>query len=254
MDGTVMSATKIATLALLALYCSACELIKASPAKDTGFLPHAELLTAMPERSPFNGSWYADRDKFYKMKGDYRHLLILPVRTDFLVSQTKQKVRSPEELQERAEEIEAMAAYMQQRFVQSLENRSDSNIKISEKDGPKTFVLELSLAELIPTEPAVNAVATAAGFFVPGGGAIRLAASGSIAMEAIVRDGVSGDILFEFKDRQVDKTSPFSIKDFQRYAHSRKTIDEWADIFAELIATSGDHKVEGASPLTLDPF
>jgi|GEM_PF-5704883 len=45
-----------------------------------------------------------------------------------------------------------------------------------------------------------------------------------------------------FKDRQIDKFLPFSLRDFQHYAHLRRSIDEWAEQVAELMATRSGHK------------
>ena len=64
----------------------------------------------------------------------------------------------------------------------------------------------------------------------------------------------TGAEIFEFKDRESDKNSAFTVKDFQRFAHARVAIDDWADQFAELITTNIEHQVEDSFPFSINPF
>ena len=99
-----------------------------------------------------------------------------------------------------------------------------------------SFVLELAVVDVVPTKVLINATGAAAGFLVPGGGLIRHAGTGSIAIEGIIRDGKSGRAIAAFKDREAAKTAPFSLKDYQRYAFIRQAIEEWVQQYAELAA------------------
>jgi hypothetical protein len=114
--------------------------------------------------------------------------------------------------------------------------------------------LEIAITEISPNVPEVSAVATVAGFFLPGSGVIRLFGSGSIAIEGILRDGKTGDLLAEFRDREADKSAPISVRDYQMYAHIRRTLDDWADQLAELAGTVSSHQVKDSLPFTLDPL
>jgi hypothetical protein len=117
-----------------------------------------------------------------------------------------------------------------------------------------SLVLEIAITEISPNVPEVSAVATVAGFFLPGSGVIRLFGSGSIAIEGILRDGKTGDLLAEFRDREADKSAPISVRDYQMYAHIRRTLDDWADQLAELAGTVSSHQVKDSLPFTLDPL
>jgi hypothetical protein len=118
----------------------------------------------------------------------------------------------------------------------------------------QTLVLEIAITEISPNLPEVSAVATVAGFILPGSSIIRLFGSGSIAIEGIVRDGKTGELLAEFRDREADKSAPISVRDYQMYAHIRRTLDDWADQLAELAGTVPSHQVKDSLPFTLDPL
>lgn len=241
-------------IAVMAGGLGGCAVLKASPAEDTGFLPHAELLKPQPERSPFNAIWYADKDKLFREKKNYQWIHIAPIVTEFFEAKLREDKKMPPKMkEERLEDLREIAKYAHARFEEEIGNYPNMPMKVSQDVKPHTFVMEMQIIELNPTNPIGNAIGTAAGIFVTGGGLIKAAATGSIAMEALLRDGDTGEILVEVKDREKDKTSPFSIRDFERYAHARNTINEWAKIFAELMATPYEHKVDGLDPITLDP-
>lgn len=99
-----------------------------------------------------------------------------------------------------------------------------------------------------------DAAATVAGVFIPGTGIIRLFGSGSIAIEGMVIDGKTGELLAAFRDREADKSAPISVRDYQMYAHIRRTMDDWADQLAELAGTVPTHQVKDSLPFTLKPL
>jgi hypothetical protein len=231
-----------------------CSLLRASPAPDTGFLPDAETLAAMKVESPFNGLWYSDLERLALLKREYNQIAILPVDTAYLEAEISGSRASDSAKREYIEDVREIARYLRGRFVMALERYPDLPLKVVEEAGPKTFVLEVALVELDPTDPLVNTIGTAAGVFVPGGGLIKIAGKGSIAIEALLRDGGSGAILAQFKDRRSDKLAPFTIRDFQKYAHARGAIEDWAREYAELVANPLGHKIDGALPFTLNPL
>ncbi len=58
----------------------------------------------------------------------------------------------------------------------------------------------------------------------------------------------------EYKDREGQKTSLFSLKDYQRYAHLRVALDDWAKQVVELLSTPPEHKVNDSEGIELDPL
>ena len=236
------------------LILSGCAVLKASPALDTGFLPDAKKLSERRERWPFNGVYVSDEKKYSKLKKEYNQIYIKRINTKFLEDKLSKKEESEKAKIYRKEEIQEIANYMRNTFKMRLSHYPEHPFELTEEPGSKTFILELAFAELDPTNPALNATGTVLGFLVPGGGLLSRVHSGSVAIEGIIRDGASGRILLEFKDREGDKTSAFSIKDYQRYAHARDSIEDWADQFAELMATDLDHKVEDSLPFEINPL
>jgi len=228
--------------------------IHASAAPSSRFLHHGNDLVELRERSPFNGAWYANREEFYKIRPTYTALVIRPVFTE-IVEESLQKEQRSEEVEGDIEEVREIAAYMRAKFIQAVRDRNGIIITVVEE--PKeanTFALELALTEVHPTSPAINVVGTTAGLFIPGGGLVKRFGTGSVAFEARITDAKTGQELIEFKDRETDKTAPVTLRDFQRYAHIRTTIDEWAEQFAELAATPYENKVEDSSTFTLKPW
>jgi len=246
--------------------CSACTLFKARPAEDSGFLPYPELLKPMPERAPFNAVYVPDPQRLEELRLRYPFISVLPITT--LPAEEKIKAKKlPAGVEEsRLADLRELSGYFHTRLESAFSEYEGDGL--SEDDAPisvrrfivrdepsrETLVLEIAITEISPNVPEVSAVATVAGFFLPGSGVIRLFGSGSIAIEGIVRDGRTGDLLAEFRDREADKSAPISVRDYQMYAHIRRTLDDWADQLAELAGTVPSHQVKDSLPFTLDPL
>lgn len=231
-----------------------CFIFKASPSKKNLFLTQPAKVIELPDRAPFNGVSYLDLERIDLMHQTIKKIVILPVRVDLLEKEFDREISDPDKRAQRKEEAQEIAHYFTDRLKAAILNYKDYPYKLLGNPEPNSFVVEFALVELDPTLISVNVLGAIAGFFVPGGGLIGRAASGSVAFEAQIRDGTTNEILIEFRDREADKTAPFTIKDFQEYAHIRQTIEEWADQYAELSATSRTHKVSGSLPFTLNPF
>ena len=232
-----------------------CSTFKARPAADSGFLPHPERLVENRERAPFRGVWIAEEMNHPNFLKLYPHILIRAVDISPAVrGLDKYKHLSSMAKMRRAEEMAEMALYMEERFRMALRDYPEHPFRLAPRPGPMTLEVVLALTEVNPTNPVASVAGVAAGALVPGGGLIAAAGSGSIAIEGLTRDAESQQLFLEFKDREADRTSPFSLKDFQRYAHIRSAIDDWADQFAELTATPPEHMVDDSSPFSLNPF
>jgi hypothetical protein len=237
-------------LILLVFACSACSVLKASPAARSSFLPVVDSLK-LADKSPFN-ALLAD-PKLGLIKKNYNRIQISQVNFDNL----KQKLQGdldPEDLQERLEETAEVANYLRSKFIMELEDYPNNQFMITEQAGPNTFIVSLAIIELEATNPIVNSLGTAAGFFIPGGGLIKRFGTGSIAIEGFIKDGDNNQVLLEFADREADKSAPFTVKDFQEYAHVRAAIDDWAEQYAELINNDDMHIVDDSLPFELLPF
>jgi hypothetical protein len=256
---------------LLLLYCSClgatvmtgCSVLKARPAEDAGFLAHPKLLKEMSERAPFHAGYVPDVNRLENLKKEYRKIYIEPVVTEIAEEKLRKRDLLDSIIAERIADLRELAKYFEERIRTAFEE-----FEIDKQDKPlgfkkfevvtvptdDTFVWQIAIIDISPNVPELAIAGTAAGFFIPGGGAIRALGAGSIAIEGIVRDGRSGDVLAEFRDREADKTAPVSIRDFEMYAHIRRSLDDWAEQFAELAGTTVEHTVDDSSPFTLNPF
>jgi hypothetical protein len=222
------------------------------------------------ERAPFNGIYVSDEKKWDALVRKYEKIYFDEVNVEHAISRIKKMDLPPSIERQRIEELHEMARYLRERFKNAAEGLGEEEEEDSQEEAPKEekrksfevveevptdgFLVDLALVEVVPTNPGIQALATIGGFFVPGGGAIRFLGTGSIAIEGVVKDGASGEILFEFKDREADKSTLFSVKDYQQYAHARQTIEEWSMQFAEVATTTSEHMVDDALLVSVNPL
>ena len=231
-----------------------CSIIRAGPSKKHLFLTQPDKLIELRDRAPFNGVSYLDPVKVDQMHQTCKKIVILPVRVDLLKNEMEKEIEDKEFLEQRKEEADEIAHYFTDRLKEAIKNYKDYPYILLDKPEPDSFVVEFALVELNPTKASYNLLGNVAGFFFPGGGIIGRAGTGSVAFEAQIRDGTTNEILIEFRDREADKSNLFTLKDFQEYAHIRNAIDEWAEQYAELSATSRTHRVADSIPFTLSPI
>ena len=217
-------------------------ILKASPAPPSGFLAHPQAMRADAGRTPFDKVWRNPSPQAWARVQVFDRMVILPVNTAYLRGTPEQRA-----------EVEKMAAYMRDRFEQQF--AQGGAYRVARQPGGRTLVLELALVEWKPTNVAGNVVSTGARAVVPGANIVGSAFThGDIAFEAKLRNGQTGELLAEYADRQRDKTSLFSFRDYSATAHNRKAIDDWAKQMEELARTPSDHRVAGAMRVTLNPF
>lgn len=249
---------KIILLLCLVLALSSCSVLKASASKMTYFLPKPKLIKEDRERAPFNGYWVYNPEEFYELKKAYGEIVVDEVDISNIIKMYKKSSYSKEKKEQRIEEAKELARYFKQKLLMLLEDKKDPLLKIKKTDEQEdktlSLRLEIALTEVNPTNPTINILGTIGGFFLPGGSSIKYFGEGSIAMEGFVYAGDPKIPLEQFKDREGQKTYAFSFKDYQRYAHIRVALDDWAMQLAELISSPHSFKVEDSIPLSLNPF
>ncbi len=172
-----------------------CGLLTPAPAPPAGFIPEPAVMAEHRERAPFQKAWFADRDGFAALKREVHKLVVRPVDTSHLLASTSWRDISSLGGANDPADVREIADYMRERFVAAVRDHPSHAMEVVEEAGQKTFVLELSLVELNPTKVAVNAAGTAAGLVVPGGGLLSVAGKGSVAFEAILKNGETGEPL-----------------------------------------------------------
>lgn len=240
----------------LLLSLPSCSALKASAAKETVFLPKPEVIAEKRERAPFNAYWVYDAKGYDELKAEYKKVCIEEVDLANVVKMYDAASGSKETKQDRIEEAEQLARYFREKLKLALAMRGESAPKIAESTEKKCLHVNLALTELVPTNPGVNFAGSVAGFLVPGGGLVSYFGKGSIAMEGYVGEKKlpETEIYEEYKDREGQKTAPFSLKDYERYAHLRVAIDDWAMQIAELLSTDSSVQVEDSAVISLNPL
>ncbi len=244
-------------LSIIFLFFSACHplsILKGSPAEDAGFLPYSTLLKPMPERGPFNASYIPNINRLDQLKLSYSKVLIETVDAEIAISKIKKRKLPSFIEEELISDVKELSIYFLAKIKAAFTATKYKKYELVDTPDSQTFIWQIALVEVSPNSPELSVLSTITSFFIPGTGTLRVFGSGSVAMEGIVRDGSTGEVLALFKDRRVDKTAPVSVRDYQRYAHTRTNLDDWADNFAELAGTPSTHKVEEDLPFTFDPL
>lgn len=243
--------------AALLITLSACSAVNGAltpaPAPDSGFLQgQSAQLTPQPERYPFDRVW--EDPEFRASGGEPLEILIAPVNTDYVQNPSwwrKDRAAAQEAVRGDAQRL---AAYLHRAFSGSLQGSSGTRVKVVERAGPQTVMLDIAITEVRPTEVARAVVANAASAFLPGMGLLAAGSQGSIAIEGRLQRVRDGKTLFMFADREKGKLSLISVNDFTLYSHARVIIDEWAQQFAQLAASSPGTPVSAGSRVTLLPM
>ncbi|MCB0354985.1 MAG: DUF3313 family protein [Bdellovibrionales bacterium] len=242
----------------LLLVCVGCsevaQELRGDPAPDSGFIEHTEDMAEWKERAPVHKIWFKDREKFYRERDKYKKICFKPVATDFIITKGWWDKLNTADREQYHKDLEEMAGYVRNAFEHAFRDDPNNRFEVVERPDAETIVYSLALTELIATKAHVNAAGTALGLFVPGGGLLKTAAKGSIAIEANVYDGGTNELLVTWADREQDRSALFSFSDFSWYSHARATVDNWASQLVEGYNTPIDHKVEDRTIFTLNPF
>ena len=253
----VSSATclgRLAAACLIAGMLGGCAALKASPAPDRGFIPPAGELVEVRGETPFNKLLTLPPDLLKQRIAAYHKIFVAEVDTSFVQNSIREKGMPPRFEQQRLEELAEVARYTRERFRNGIIYNDSHPLRVVDQPQEGTLLLEVALVELAPTNTVANTLGTVLGAVLPGGGLLKLFAKGAVAIEARLKDSSSKEVLVAFKDRERDKSAPFSVKDFQEYAHTRRAIDEWADQFTKLSAGAWSKPVGDSAPFTLKPF
>ena len=242
------------TLALAVVLAASCSSLdpsaplKARPVALSSFLEHGAEMKPQRDRAPFALVWTTPALPGRRAAYDAIH--VEPVDTTHLRQPKSTLTTKVTGRETRQQPVREFAALLRSSFTQAFEKSPAPRLRVAATPRPGSVTLRLALVELNPTDGAGNLVKTAA----PYGGVLSPFTGGSIAIEGQVRDGVTGELLFEFADTEKDKTSLVSARDFQPYEHAKRAIAEWAAQFEELTRTPPDHRVKDSLFFTLNPL
>lgn len=191
---------------------------------------------------------------FYKRRAEVTKLVLLPVRTDFLLEKGWWSSLNSLDQEGYKEDVQSLARYFDQQLRDAFATDEMNRWEIVDQPDEGSLIVEYALVEVIATKVHINAIGTTLGFFVPGGGLVSRAGGGSIAFEANVYDGKDGELLVSFADRESDKLALATLKDYQFYAHARESIEEWSQQFARIVNSERDFQVIDSLPVTVNPW
>ncbi len=233
------------------------KLLKAKPAAISKFLDQRTSMAPMRHRLPYHFVWTNPDPKLAAVVSRRMEIYIPSVELRYLRPVTKPLARWEIKhgwIRPREEEI---AQELRASFIEAFERSPQPRFRVVERPTKNCVVLQLALTELSPTSVKGNTVKLAAKFVVgPLSGVLGVFTKGNIAFEGKISvPGVgNGASFLQFSDKEKDKMTLYSARDFQPYAHAKVAIKEWARQFEEFTRTTGIHKVKESSFITLKPW
>jgi len=220
----------------------------AKPAERQVVIPqeYAKLMKS-PHRIPFQKAWARP-----KLIRKYDKIMIStkvsPVQLKNGVL-AKQNVRNY--LGKNKQDIVELAEYTAKSFKKAF-NKS-RKIGIASKPGPKTMSLEFAIVQAVPNKAVSGAILSTWGL-VPGIGwlftPINVKLKGEIddlggvtAMETIIRDSETGEMLVVIADRVKGKMAFFNAKNYTSYGGARQVIDIWTRNIVEALDQTKEGKL-----------
>ncbi len=244
-------------LVLLQLTFSGCasvnDIIKAEPAPNAGFLPTPELLSEMRERYPFHGAWMNSKVEDFHA---YKSIYVAPIDTSHIMENgwwEKANLSGGNLEKDAASFAHESEAIFRQSLLDSIK------LSVVDTPEPGSLVLELSIVELTPAKVWLSVIGLAAFVVpiivgIPAGTAAALGQNGIVAIEGILRDSDTGEILLMFADREASKIRILDLQTLTWYGHAHEIMEDWAHQLIELLTTSHDHMVSDSNGFAWLPF
>ncbi|MDG2124466.1 MAG: hypothetical protein P8J87_12245 [Verrucomicrobiales bacterium] len=207
------ASTVLLALLVFSVSCnSAHQLDDAKPVELSPFIEHQDEVRRMPSRSPFHYTWSHKSRDLSAAQESRRTIYVAPVEVEGMGK--AQALAQREQLGSgESSPVGEIARYAQSAFPQSFLDSPSPRYRIVEEAVDDSVILELLIIHLDPAN-------------VDGG-------KGGLAIEGKLRDGESGELLFQFADRENSKLSYNLLGGFP----ASELIDEWAQQF-ELITRS----------------
>ena len=208
------------------------------PVKEAGFIEHPQLMRHY-ECIPFQRAW---KDRNVRLK-EYNKIVVMPVFTkDQLEKSWLEQNNLRYLLGDEETDLAEFATYTELAFKRAV--MADRRLKLTNKRGPNTMILELALVKVVPGKPIISGLSnlgnlTPIGFMLM---PVKLGAQtatdspmlSSVAIEGRFRDSETGKVIATFADRERQKVAIFNALDFTSYGNPQQIVDQWA---LELVQT-----------------
>ena len=217
----------------------------------------ASLLVGKPRPAGFVDHERMRRDKNYPFQlvwidPDYQRpptasYFIAPVDTSHIVNKLWfNDINTRYAISDHEKDLADIAQYTRQTLIEEFDAAArPGKVHLANEPSSSTHVLELSLVELIPAEPAL----VAAGWVVPG---VSLGSRPTVGFEGRVRLAQTNKVVatFAFRDHP-----DFAIVDIEslksHYDANRDVIREWSKLLVQVANETYDPKKRNIIPLTL---
>ncbi|MEF3697871.1 DUF3313 domain-containing protein [Desulfolutivibrio sp.] len=221
--------------------------MRAAPAAGTGFVPMSEL--APNPDLPFNKAWFKAGVDF----SSYHSVYVPGVNTHYMLqgsSWWQSKIHG-DQMQQDAQTV---AAYMRQHLIDAIKNDPKKRFQVADAAGPGVLVLDVALTELVPSDPVVAALTMAA----PYGSGIAVEAAArkagdvaTVAFEARLIDGGTGDTIAMFADRETAKAAYIDFNALTWYSEAHVIIGEWSTQFVAVLERQPGEVVKPAPSFSI---
>lgn len=223
--------------------------LRAQPSRGAGFVPVQEM--GSRDDLPFDKAWVKQGVDWNR----FRTIYITRVHTGYLIEANwwQQTLRADQMRQD----VANMAAFMRAQFIEAFRNDPRQRFRVVETPGRDSLILEMALTELVPSHVFLNAIKIAG----PYGSGLAAAvlergteAQSTVAFEARVKDGKTGETLAMFADREYAKARPIDLKGFTWYGNAQDIVREWARQFVEIANKRPGQIIQPASSFSLKPW
>lgn len=229
--------------------------MKAERVHATPFLQDYTNLRSMGGYGPFQITWTAAKREQLAVSARRTEIYIAPVETRYLRPINQRLVAREHELLEKERPVNEMAERLRTEFARAFMQSPNPRYRVVQRPTEDSVILRLSLAELDATSVAGNVANTATSKMLGPLAAIPgRFTTGSIAIEGKLLDSHGHWLIFQFADRESDKTSYWSARDYTPYGHAYLAIAEWAQQFERVTRDPSWRTMEDSNPWRLKPW
>ncbi len=229
--------------------------VKAKPTNLTPFLEDFENITLTEGRGPFHAYWLGASHEQILASSERTEIYVAPVETRYLRPIGKAMAARQHRRWGRGRPVDEVAEKIRAEFIAAFGRSASPRYVAVDQPGADSVTLRLSLVELDPTSVSGNVAKKAASVVLtPAAGAAGAFTKGSIAIEGQLRDSEGGWLLLQFADKEQDKMTFWTARDFKPYGHADVAIREWARQFEELTRNPRWREMDDARAWTLKPW
>ena len=233
---------RFASVVFMLFWLSGCT---TDPAPDAGFIDGSKV-TQKPDL-PFQKAWSKEGVNWKQYTGIY----VAPVNSSYALKTGSWKTVAKYGTAE--EDLQKEGNYMREVFIKAFKEDPHHRYQVVDTPSQGDIILEMAIVELVPNSPAMKAASYApivgTAFTV-----INMADSDSVAFEARICDGATGEVIAMAGDRRQAKKSLVNVKDFTWYGHADAIMKDWAKEFVAIANRQPGQIVKKASGFQLKPW